>query len=73
MGAHGLQHLDVPNLKGRMGEGEKKKFDPSHMKSSISGRLKKSRTDMGGAIEEKSPNYSQLKKGEIKPRRARRP
>ena len=54
------------------GEGEKKKFDPSRMKNSTSGRLKKSRTDTGGVIDEKSLGLERTEKGGDKAKKSKK-
>ena len=69
-GALGLQHLDVPKLRGRMQEERREEeARPESDEEFYSGRLKKPRTDTTATIEGKSPNQRQLKKREIKPRR----
>ena len=64
-----LQHLDIVNLKGRSGRDEVR--NPNRMRSSVSGRLKKRKTDAKGATKGTSRRWSQPNKGETKPKKAR--
>ena len=70
MTALGLQHLNMPNLRGRS-IGEMKSGDPNWIKSSIWGWLKNLRTDGGESTKGKSGSRSQPNKGETKPKKAR--